>query len=99
MLFLGAEMPHVAWMDVFAAHITVHFIPAPVVTMLVVFLLSLTAYSLAMSWRTVAAATALAAGAVTFTAAWGLAAPIRVDIEDQRVDRGIALCPVQLTHL
>lgn len=73
-------------------------IPAPLVTMLVVFLLSLTAYwySLAMSGRTVAAATALAAGAVTFTAALGLAAPISADIEDLRVDRGIALCPVQL---
>lgn len=50
--------------------------------MLAVFLLSLTADSLAMSGRTVAAVAALGAGAVTFVVALGLAAPIPADIED-----------------
>jgi hypothetical protein len=28
-LFLTAEIPHAAWMDVFVAHISIHFVPAP----------------------------------------------------------------------
>jgi hypothetical protein len=34
-LFLGFGVLHVLWMDVFAFHITLHFIPAPLITMLI----------------------------------------------------------------
>jgi len=50
-LFLIFGVLHVLWMDVFAFHITVHFIPALLITLLVVFLLSLAAYGLTMSGR------------------------------------------------
>ena len=48
-LFLGFGVLHVLWMDVFAFHITLHFIPAPLLTMLALFLLALLAYGLAAS--------------------------------------------------
>lgn len=50
-LFLGFGVLHMLWMDAFAFHITIHFIPAPLLTVLAVFLLTLTAYGLAMSRR------------------------------------------------
>ena len=92
-LFLGFGVLHMLWMDVFAFHITVHFIPAPLITLLVVFLLSLAAYGLAMSGRVRLAAAALAASAVACTAALSVAAPIPADIEDLRAHPRIALCP------
>lgn len=45
-LFIAFGVLHMYWMDVFALHISVHFLPAPVATMLVIFLLSLFAYGL-----------------------------------------------------
>jgi hypothetical protein len=63
------------------------------ITLLVVFLLSLAAYGLAMSGRVRLAAAALAASAVACTAALSVAAPIPADIEDLRAHPRIALCP------
>jgi presenilin-like A22 family membrane protease len=40
-MFLVADVPHHRWMDVFAFHITAHFVPAAIPTVLVVFLLAL----------------------------------------------------------
>ncbi|MGH9149279.1 MAG: hypothetical protein ACRD0F_02960, partial [Acidimicrobiales bacterium] len=42
-LFLGAGLLHVWWMDVFALHVRIHFVPAPLATMFVGFSLALTA--------------------------------------------------------
>lgn len=84
MLFLIFGVLHVLWMDVFAFHITVHFIPALLITLLVVFLLSLAAYGLAMSGRVRLAVASLAASAGACTAALSVAAPIPTDIEDLR---------------
>lgn len=47
MIFIAFGVLHMYWMDVFALHISIHFIPAPVFTMLIIFLLSLVAYGLA----------------------------------------------------
>lgn len=93
-LFLGFGVLHVLWMDVFAFHITLHFIPAPLLTMLALFLLTLLAYGLAVSRHTRTAATSLGIGAVILSVALALAAPLPGSIHDLRTDRGIALCPV-----
>lgn len=45
-IFVAFGVLHMYWMDVFALHISIHFLPAPVATMLIIFLLSLIAYGL-----------------------------------------------------
>ena len=42
-LFIAVGLLHMYWMDIFALHISVHFIPAPIPTMLGLFLLALLA--------------------------------------------------------
>lgn len=95
-LFLTGEVLHARWMDVFALHITVHFIPAPVLTALVLFLLATASYGLAMSRRRRAAAggliTAVAILAVAILAvAVTFAAPLPSSIADLRNDPRLAL--------
>jgi hypothetical protein len=96
-LFLGFGVLHMLWMDVFAFHITVHFIPAPLLTMLALFLLTLVGYGLAMSRRRLPAAGTLTAAGAVLAAALALAGPIPDDIQDLLVDRGLALCPIDHT--
>jgi hypothetical protein len=86
-LFLTGGVLHDYWMDVFAFHITVHFIPAPVLTSLGLFLLALAGYALVMTGRPRPAAAglgALAAAAVLATVGLVAAAPIPDDIQDLR---------------
>jgi hypothetical protein len=89
-LFLSFRLPHDYWMDAFALHITVHFIPAPVPTTLILFLLALAAYGLAMSQRRRAAAALLAAAVLIVIAAIPLGATVPTDIEDLRNDPRLA---------
>jgi hypothetical protein len=96
-LFMVFGVLHVLWMDVFAFHITIHFIPAPLLMMLAVFLATLAAYGLAMSHRRAPAVAALAAAAAVLVAGLALARPIPDDIQDLLVQRGLALCPVDHT--
>jgi hypothetical protein len=93
-LFLGFGVLHALWMDVFAFHITLHFIPAPLLTMLALFLLALLGYGLTASRHPRAAAGTLGAGIVILNVALALAEPLPHSIQDLRADRGIALCPV-----
>ncbi len=86
-------MLHVLWMDVFAFHITLHFIPAPLLTMLALFLLALLAYGLTASRHPLTGA-ALGIGAAVLTVALATAEPLPDSIHDLRAGRGIALCPV-----
>jgi hypothetical protein len=59
-LFLAAGVLHVRWMDVFAAHITVHFLPAPLVTLTVLFAVAVAAWAAVACGRRRAAAALLA---------------------------------------
>ena len=43
-LFIAVGVLHMYWMDVFALHISLHFVHQPILTMLGLFLLSLAAY-------------------------------------------------------
>ncbi len=97
LLFLGFGVLHMLWMDVFAFHIRIHFIPAPLVTMLVVFLLTLLGYGLAMSRRRVLAVVTLVLAGAVLVAALAMADPIPAHVQDLLVDRGLALCPVDHT--
>jgi len=94
-LFLGFGVLHVLWMDVFAFHITLHFIPAPLIIMLVLFLLTLAAYGLATSRRPWVATGMLAVATGVLVGAVAAAAPIPDRLADVHVDRGFGLCPVQ----
>lgn len=64
-LFLAAGVLHAPWMDVFAAHIGIHFLPAPLAVTFAVFALGLLSWPLLMDGRVrtaagVAAVTVLA---------------------------------------
>jgi hypothetical protein len=90
-LFLTGELLHAPWMDVFALHITVHFIPVPVLTTLVLFLLATVGYGLAMSRLRHAAAGAVIAATATLAVAVTFAAPVPSSIEDLRDDPKLAV--------
>lgn len=75
-LFLGFGVLHVLWMDVFAFHITLHFVPVPLVTMLVLFVLTLLTYGLAASGKALAAVGVLAGATGVLVIALALAAPL-----------------------
>jgi hypothetical protein len=90
-LFLTGELLHVRWMDVFALHITVHFIPAPVVTVLVLFLLATLGYGLAISRRRRAAAGSIVVAGAAFAVAVALAAPLPSSVDELRNDPRLAL--------
>lgn len=68
-LFLLGGVVHTYWMDVFAFHVALHFVPAPLLTMFVVFALSLCAWAaVSLGWRRVAEGLTVAAVAVTAVA-------------------------------
>ncbi|MBC9725015.1 hypothetical protein [Streptomyces sp. TRM68367] len=98
LLFLGFGVLHVLWMDVFSFHITLHFIPAPLYTMLAVFVLTLAAYGLVMGRRRWSAVAVLAVAAAVVVIALAFAAPIPHSVQQIRDHPGLSLlCPVP-TH-
>ena len=97
-LFLVFGVLHMTWMDLFALHISLHFVPRPLLTMWLLFTLTLLAYGLAMAGRRRASVGTLTA----FVAVTGialLAVPgVPSTIAEVRGHDGLALmCPV-LTH-
>lgn len=98
-LFLGFGVLHMLWMDVFAVHITLHFVRWPLATMWVLFALTLLAYGLAMAARRGAALGVLAvSGGLTLVALAG-AGDVPSTVDQVRGHDGLALlCPV-MTHV
>jgi hypothetical protein len=94
-LFLAAGILHVAWMDVFALHITVHFIPVPLATLFALFVLTLGAWAAcALGRRRLSAASLAAALLLTFVAFAAADAPPST-LEELRAEPRIALlCPL-----
>lgn len=94
-LFLSAGIVHMYWMDAFAFHISLHFIPAPLWWMLGVFVLALSGERLAAHRRRAATlgALMLSVGAVVLGLA--LRAPLPDTLQDVRAAPGIAvMCPL-----
>ena len=94
-LFIAVGAVHQRWMDVFAGHISVHFVPRPIVTSAGLLVLAGTAVSLAQAGRrwfaSVALATTLALGGLAFT----VRAPIPSTLEQVRDNPQIVLvCPL-----
>jgi hypothetical protein len=89
-LFLTFRLPHDYWMDAFGLHITVHFIPAPLLIALALFLLTLTGYGLVTAQLRGPATAALSAAALTAVAAISLASSAPTRIDDLRDDPRLA---------
>jgi hypothetical protein len=89
-LFLGSDIPHAMWMDVFAAHVRIHFVPAPLLWLFAAFVLAVTAAAASQIGRH-----RLGVVAAALTVAWlglGLAlrAPLPGSVEELRADPGLA---------
>lgn len=94
-LFLSFGILHVLWMDAFALHISVHFIPAPLVTMLVVFAVALAAERAAAHGRRRLASAGVAASTLIVATGLALRSPLPDTLQDVRSHEGIALlCPL-----
>lgn len=94
-LFLAAGVLHVAWMDVFALHITIHFIPAPLAVLFVVFTVTLGSWAAASLGRRRAAVSGLAGVVALLATALALAGEPPATLQDLRRDPRLALlCPL-----
>ena len=82
-------------MDIFALHITLHFIPRPLISGLVILCLTLLAYVLVDAGPRRHAAAALLAATVMMIGLVLARAPIPQTLQDVRAAPGIALiCPL-----
>ncbi len=94
-LFLAADLPHERWMDVFVAHISVHFVPAPVAATFTVFVLAVAGATAAALGRRLAGLTTAGAAVVLLVVGLAARAPIPRTLEEVRERPGIALrCPL-----
>lgn len=90
-LFLAADVLHVPWMDVLALHITVHFLPAPLLTAAAVFVLGAgSALAAALDRRRVAGAL-LGATALVLAAGLALRTPLPRTLDEVCAVGGDAL--------
>ncbi len=95
LLFIGGGVLHYLWMDAFALHISLHFIPAPLVTMLAVFALSLGGWAAATLGRRRVAVGLVGCAVVATTAALSVRTPLPTSLEEFREERTLAFfCPL-----
>lgn len=95
-IFLLFGILHMYWMDIFALHISVHFIPAPVPTMLGLFILSLIGYGLAADGKRRPAYFSFGVAGTVLCIALLLRSPIPANLEDlqQNTKRAFWMCPL-----
>lgn len=94
-LFLSAGLVHMFWMDAFAFHISLHFIPAPLWWMLGVFVLALVGERLAVHRRRAAGVGVLALGVGAVALGLALRAPLPDTLQEVCARPGVAvLCPL-----
>ena len=97
-LFLGFGVLHMLWMDVFALHITLHFVPRPLLTMWALFALTLLGYGLAMTGRRRTSLATLSVSGAVLASVLAAAPDVPSTIGELRDHDGLALiCPV-FTH-
>ena len=97
LLFVGFGVLHMYWMDVFALHISLHFIPAPIIVMLTVFLLTLAAAVLANEGYRRLAAVCLVAGVSLVSVALIFRQPVPQTLQQVRAQGPNSyswLCPM-----
>lgn len=96
-LFLTFGVLHMMWMDVFALHISLHFVPRPLLAMWVLFTLSLVGYGLSRAGYRLSATVTLGVFAAVGAFAIALAPDMPVRLDEVRGHGGLALmCPVLL---
>ncbi|MBA2529867.1 MAG: hypothetical protein H0V19_07905 [Euzebyales bacterium] len=94
-LFLAAGALHVAWMDVFALHITIHFIPAPLAVLFIVFTVTLGSWAAASLGRRSVAVAGLVVVLAVLAGALSLADEPPASLQDLRRDPRLAfVCPL-----
>lgn len=94
-LFLAGGVLHYLWMDAFALHISLHFIPFPLALMLLVFTLSLCGWTAAVLGRRGLALGLVAATVVVTSGALWARTPLPTTLEQVREVRTLALlCPL-----
>jgi hypothetical protein len=93
-LFLAFGVLHMLWMDWFAFHISLHFVPRPLLTMWLLFTLALAAYGLASVGRRMLSASVLLSCVGIAALALALAPDVPVTLGEIRDHDGLALiCP------
>jgi len=93
--FLLSGILHYWWMDVFALHVTIHFIPAPLLTTFVTFGLALLAWAAATIGRRRLAAGGLALTVAVAAVALALRTPPPTTLGELRAITQLALlCPL-----
>jgi len=94
-LFVSFGLLHVPWMDVFAFHVSLHFIPAPLVTMTGVVMLALGSETVSRLGLRKTAAVGTAAAVSVTGAALLLRAPVPGSLGELHQRPGLALvCPL-----
>jgi hypothetical protein len=89
-LFLALDTPHAGWMDVFGAHISLHFVPAPVAWAYAAFAVAVVAASLGALGRRRPAAGLAVAVVVLLVAGLAVRQPLPRTLDDVRGDPEIA---------
>ncbi|MBC7708214.1 hypothetical protein H7Y63_03255 [Polaromonas sp.] len=70
-IFVATGVLHMYWMDILALHISIHFIPSPIATMLAIFLLCLLSYVLVQGkYRWIGCIVLGLAGVILAVALW-----------------------------
>ncbi|CAN5849076.1 hypothetical protein BH20ACT7_BH20ACT7_19120 [soil metagenome] len=89
-LFLALDTPHAGWMDVFGAHISLHFVPAPVAWAYAAFAVAVVAASLGALGRRRPTAGLGVAVVVLLVAGLAVRQPLPRTLDDVRGDPEIA---------
>ncbi|MGH8909758.1 MAG: hypothetical protein ACRD0K_25515 [Egibacteraceae bacterium] len=97
-LFIAADLVHERWMDAFAFHIAVHFVPVPLAAAFTVFAVALGAWAATALGRRALAAALLVIALAASGAALLARSPVPTtlaEIRDQTQTGGVALlCPL-----
>ncbi len=94
-IFLALDTPHAGWMDVFGAHISVHFVPAPVPFAYAVFVLAVVAAAAVTAGLRRAGAVLAAVAVALFVGGLAVRAPLPRTLDEVREAPGIAwVCPL-----
>lgn len=95
-LFLAADLPHQTWMDVFVAHISIHFVPAPLWWSFGMLAIGVLAAAAATLGRRLVAVTAAAGVVLAGAMGLALADALPRTLQQVRAHPQIAWCPLEI---